>query len=408
MMHRRFGRTELPMPVFSCGGMRYQDGWRDKPIDDVDPENQKQLEATVERAMQLGINHVETARGYGPSERQLGLILPRLRSEMGDGLIIQTKVGPDPDPDKFIENVEDSLKRLQLDHVDLLAIHGVNAREPLERSLRPGGCFEAAQTLREQGKCRFVGFSTHGPPDIIMEAITHGQAETGKGFDYVNLHWYYIFQRNWACIEEAIRRDMGVFIISPTDKGGKLYDPPDKLVRLCDPLGPIVFNDLFCLHHEQVHTLSIGAAKASDFDEHLHMLDVWDQRAALLPPILERLAAEMTAHVEADLHDPFNANLPDWHSTPGGINIPVTLWLYHMARAWDMVEFGKMRYNLLGGASHWFPGYRADTLDEPDVERDLGAVLEARGHDADRIVRLLREADALLGGEQRKRLSQGG
>jgi predicted aldo/keto reductase-like oxidoreductase len=408
MHYRRFGRTELQMPVFSCGGMRYQDGWRDKPLDEVDPANQKALEQTIERSMALGINHVETARGYGCSERQLGLILPRLRKEIGEGLILQTKIGPEDDPQKFTDNFHDSLKRLQLDYVDLLAIHGINDEGTLDKSVRPGGCFEAAAKLREAGLCRFIGFSTHGPPNIITEAIRYGEAATGKGFDYVNLHWYYIYQRNWSCIEEATRRDMGVFIISPTDKGGKLYDPPDKLVDLCKPLSPIVFNDLFCLSHQLVHTLSIGAARSSDFDEHLKALEVWDERCELLRGIQERLQAAMDGAVDPDMREAFNIGLPDWQSTPGGINIPIAIWLHNMAQAWDMVEFGKMRYNLLGGASHWFPGYRVDRLDLPDVERDLTAVLAARGFKPDRVIRRLREAHAMLGGEERKRLSQGG
>jgi predicted aldo/keto reductase-like oxidoreductase len=72
MRYRRFGRTELQMPVFSCGGMRYQQGWGDLPLEEITPENQANLEATIHRSLELGINHIETARGYGSSEMQLG------------------------------------------------------------------------------------------------------------------------------------------------------------------------------------------------------------------------------------------------------------------------------------------------------------------------------------------------
>src|SRR5437016_6617717 len=76
MKYRRFGRTELAMPVFSCGGMRYQFKWQDVDPRDVPRENQANLEATIHRAVELGINHIETARGYGSSEMQLGNVLP--------------------------------------------------------------------------------------------------------------------------------------------------------------------------------------------------------------------------------------------------------------------------------------------------------------------------------------------
>ena len=79
------------MPVFSCGGMRYQFKWQDVPPQDIPAANQDNLEATIRRALDLGINHIETARGYGSSEMQLGRILPTLPRE---SLIVQTKVAP--------------------------------------------------------------------------------------------------------------------------------------------------------------------------------------------------------------------------------------------------------------------------------------------------------------------------
>src|SRR5437016_1569037 len=76
MLYRRFGRTELQIPVFSCGGMRYQQSWNDKDKFDPAGDNQKNLEACIRRSVDVGINHIETARGYGTSEEQLGYILP--------------------------------------------------------------------------------------------------------------------------------------------------------------------------------------------------------------------------------------------------------------------------------------------------------------------------------------------
>src|SRR5438552_3485774 len=63
MRYRRFGRTELAMPVISCGGMRYQFKWQDALATEIPAENQANLEACIHRALQLGINHLETARG---------------------------------------------------------------------------------------------------------------------------------------------------------------------------------------------------------------------------------------------------------------------------------------------------------------------------------------------------------
>lgn len=395
MLYRRFGRTNLQIPVFSCGGMRYQHKWQDVPLAEVPDEKQANLEATIRRAVDLGINHIETARGYGSSERQLGLILPKLPREK---LIVQTKVGPSENPEEFVRGFEDSLERLQLQFVDLLAIHGINDEQTLQWSIRKGGCLEAARKIQQRGLARHIGFSTHAPTSTILKAIEH---DAEGGFDYVNLHWYYIFQRNWPAIEAATRRDMGVFIISPSDKGGMLYDPPAKLVELCKPLHPMVFNDLFCLNRPEVHTLSIGAARPTDFDRHLETLPLLEDAEETLTPIVKRLCEAYESAVEPKLRRPFELPLPPWEQTPGQINIATILWLRNLAKAYDLTRYGKMRYNMLGNGGHWFPGMKADKLDGiafasvcPDPEI------------APRLRPLLEEAHGMLAGEEKKRLSQ--
>src|SRR5215469_2821703 len=100
MKYRRFGRTELQMPVFSCGGMRYQYKWQDVEPEEIPQDGQDNLEATIHRALGLGINHIETARGYGSSEMQLGRVLPTLPREK---LIVQTKVAPKATAKEFVE-----------------------------------------------------------------------------------------------------------------------------------------------------------------------------------------------------------------------------------------------------------------------------------------------------------------
>ena len=392
MLYKRFGRTELQMPVFSCGGMRYQYKWQDVIPEEIPRDNQENLEAVIRRSVELGINHIETARGYGTSEMQLGKILPQFPREK---LIVQTKVSPVADPQKFRQTFEKSLAYLQLDYVDLFGLHGINNAEIWDYSIREGGCLEVAKQLQSEGKIRFIGFSTHAPTEIILQAINSNQ------FDYVNLHWYYINRQNWAAIEAATKLDMGVFIISPSNKGGLLYQPPKKLVDLCAPLSPMVFNDLFCLSYPQVHTLSIGAAKPNDFDEHLKTLELLDNAAEILQPIISRLESEAVNILGEDWVKTWETNLPTWEKTPGEINMPVILWLLNLALAYDMIDYGKMRYNLLGNANHWFPGNRADKLNELDLRECL-----VNSPQSEKIPQMLAKAQEILGSTEIKRLSQ--
>ncbi|PSO47025.1 MAG: aldo/keto reductase [Cyanobacteria bacterium SW_9_44_58] len=392
MLYRRFGRTELPMPVFSCGGMRYQHQWQDISLADVPDQNQRNLEATIERSLEVGINHIETARGYGSSEMQLGQVLPKFDRNQ---LIIQTKIAPKEDPKEFRRQFEQSLEFLNLDYVDLLGIHGINTEKLLEKTVRPGGCLDEVRKLQAQRKVRFVGFSTHAPTEVIIKTIETDQ------FDYVNLHWYYINQTNWDAIEAANRYDLGVFIISPSDKGGQLYKPPQKLIDLCQPLSPMVFNDLFCLSHPQVHTLSLGASQPSDFDQHLKVLPLIEKADEILPPILERLEESAIASLGKNWYETWHLGLPRVEETPNNINIPVILWLRNLALAYGLTEYAKMRYNLLGRAGHWFPGEKAENIEQLNLQ----PCLKNSPH-ADKIPALLAKAHQWFNGEPVKRLSQ--
>ena len=391
MQYRRFGRTNLQISVFSCGGMRYQHSWKDVPLAEIPAKNQANLEATIRRALEAGINHIETARGYGTSEIQLGEILPTLPR---DGLIVQTKVSPTENPGDFRRTLSQSLDNLKLETVDLLGIHGINTAELLDWTLRPGGCLEVAQEFQRQGRVRFIGFSTHAPTAVILRAIESDQ------FDYVNLHWYYIHQENWPAIEAAQRHDMGVFIISPADKGGHLYHPSQTLADLCAPLSPMVFNNLFCLRRSQVHTLSIGAARPSDFDEHLKTLPLLAEADVHLAPVLERLEQQAQAVLGEDWLNHWREGLPTPEDIPGQVNIPVILWLRNLLLAYDMEEFAKARYNLLGNGGHWFPGQKAEAMDDLDFSDCL-----RHSPYASKIPAMLADTHQRLGGEAVARLS---
>jgi hypothetical protein len=389
------------MPLLSLGGMRFQQSWSDLPAAEITGESQANLRALLERVAAVGMHHIETARHYGTSERQLGSLLA---SVPDPHRILQSKVPPQEDPAAFEAELERSFRRLALadperpGRLDLLAIHGINLPEHLEQTLRQGGCLEVVRRWQEQGRIGSVGFSTHASLELIEAAIASDQ------FDYVNLHWYFIRQDNRPAIERARAHDMGVFVISPTDKGGHLHTPSPRLVELCAPLHPIVFNDLFCLSAAGIHTISVGASCVADLDLHLEAVALLPRAAELLPPILERLEQARRDALGEDWLASWSRGLPAWEQTPGGINLPVLLWLHNLLEAWDLESFARARYGLLGNGGHWFPGRNADALGREVSEAELLAVL-GESPWAERLPELLRQLRDRVGGQQMKRLA---
>jgi len=355
---RKFGRTGLSMPVLTCGGMRFQHRWDEDPPKPIPPENQANLSATIHRALGLGISHIETARGYGTSEAQLAPVLQKIPREQ---FILQTKVAPQSDPNEFEKIFRTSLSKLGLPWVDLLSLHGINNRELLEWSLRPGGCLDRARKWQKEGLCRWVGFSTHGTPELVEEIVSSGR------FDYVNLHWYYIFQEHTASLAAAQKNDMGVFIISPNDKGGMLYQPPATLKALTQPLSPMAFNALFCLRDPRIHTLSIGAARPIDFDEHIAAVSRLPDVDKLLPPIEEKLRIQWEQALPERWRKTWDKGLPSWEKAPKEANFREILRLHNLAIAYDLTDYAKMRYNLLGQGGHWFAGQSLGNLTREEI-----------------------------------------
>ncbi len=360
--------------------MRYQQSWdRDAAVGE---ESQRNVQAVVDRALSLGITHVETARGYGTSEVQLG---PALARHQRGEFVLQTKVRPSPDPVEFERQLEESFRLLQVDFLDLFAFHGLNDESSLDWTLRGGGCWEVAERFRKAGRIRHVGFSTHAPLPLILRAIQSGR------FDYVNLHYYYLFQDNRPALAAAQAQDMGVFIISPTDKGGRLQRPSQRLRALTAPLPPMVFNDLWCLAHPEIHTVSVGAAQPGEYEAHLAVLRLLNDPAVVLGPIVSRLEFAFAKALGERYARHWFEGLRDFSEMPGRLNVKRILWLRNLVVAYDLLDFAQERYMSMSPDDVWVPGARADNFDEAAVMAALpDSPFKAQ------IPTLLREAHKML------------
>ena len=342
MEYRRFGKTNKMVSVITLGGMRFKHS-SVEPREDIPPDTLDQCRDTVQKALAQGINLIETAYGYGKSEHAYGRVLNDELKINRDSYFLMTKGNPKTAEETRIL-VTNQLKALKTGYIDFYAWHGINTMGLLEVACSKGGPVEELLKLKQEGVIGHIGFSTHAPLEVILKAINTDL------FDFVNLHYYYFFQRNKAAIDLAQTKDMGVFIISPNDKGGQLSNSPQKLKELTAPLHPIHWNARFCLSHPSVHTLTFGLPVTVQFDQINGIFPA--------PAPLSTQDAQIKQHLDDQkLLDPYaNFDAYCMENDPSGLNIPEILRFRTLWKCYDMKDFGLYRYNMFQEKDHWFPG----------------------------------------------------
>src|SRR5690349_9358670 len=126
----------------------------------------------LNRAVDLGITYLDTSPDYG-SEPHLGEVMKTRRSEV----FLATKVN-NRSRGGVLDELKESLKKLQTDHVDLIQVHAVNAMADLEQALAPDGAVTALEEARREGLVRFIGITGHARPEILAHALTRYPFDT--------------------------------------------------------------------------------------------------------------------------------------------------------------------------------------------------------------------------------------
>lgn len=160
MPTRNLGKTGHLVGIFSLGGQA--------AIEQAN--NEAVAVPLIERALDLGVNYIDTSARYGGdgrwSERYLGQVMKRRRGEA----YLASKSN-DRTRDGALRHLEVSLKLLETDHLDLWQLHNMQTMEDVEKVCAKGGALEAFLQAREQGLVRHFGITGHADPDVLMEGL---------------------------------------------------------------------------------------------------------------------------------------------------------------------------------------------------------------------------------------------
>lgn len=235
-----------------------------------DPKDPEEARRVLKRALELGVNFIDTADSYGPdvSERLIGETL----SPFPKGLVVATKGGltrqgpdrwsPDGRPDYLAKEVEKSLRLLKTDVIDLWQLHRIDPKVPVEQSLEP------IVKLKQQGKIRHIGLSEVKPKDIDRAR---------KVVEIVSVqNLYNVGDRQHEDVLEYCERHNIAFIPWFPVAAGKLAQPGGKLDEIAKRHGSTVaqLSIAWLLHRSPVILPIPGTSSVAHLEENMKAADL--------------------------------------------------------------------------------------------------------------------------------------
>ena len=190
---RALGKTGEKLSVIGFGGIMLNNN----------PE--EFAREMIAKAWDMGVNYYDVAPGYGNAQEKMGPALKNYRKKCFLACKTQKR-----DAQSSMNELHDSLKKLETDHFDLYQLHALSSVEEVEKAFGPGGVMETIEKAKKEGKFRFVGFSAHNV-DAAMLAM--------KNYNFDSI----LFPINFACweagdfgpqvYEEAQKKGMGVLAL---------------------------------------------------------------------------------------------------------------------------------------------------------------------------------------------------
>ena len=260
--------------------------WEEKISFRTIPNKEAEAVAIVEKAIDLGINYIDTAPRYGAtgrwSQRYIGQVMKRRRKEV----YLASKTH-DRTRDGSLKLLEESLRLLNTDHLDAWQLHHVSYMDEVDQIFAKGGAIEAMRQARDQKMVRFLGVTGHADPEVLMECLRRFPFD--QILMAVNAADPHHFSFQDKLLPMAIEKQMGIFGMKIPARGrllsnGPAVGPYAPEKKRAGPLG--IKDALYYVLSLPVSTVVIGCDSVEQLAENVKLAREFTplsepQRAAL-------------------------------------------------------------------------------------------------------------------------------
>ena len=290
MPTRNLGKTGYKVGIFSLGGQAAL-------------EHANNFDAAVpiiERALDLGVNYIDTSSIYGGPERWSEQYVGKVMAHRRNEAFLATKT-KERTRDDSMRMIEKSLQLLQTDHVDLWQLHDIGTMTDIDEVFAKGGAMEALMEMKQQKVVRFLGLTGHYRPEALMEGIKR------YPFDAILLAMNAADPHHYSFNEQllplAVERQMGIIGMKIPGRGRLLssWTPPsieaqkhswEGMTIQTTTAGTLTMREaMYYTLSRPVSTVIVGCDSIAQLEENVHL-------AREFTPLSEKQSTELVAKAE--------------------------------------------------------------------------------------------------------------
>lgn len=346
MIYRELGRTGLKVSQLGFGAMRLpmKDAGDKKIVDD------EKAIPMIHRAFEAGVNYIDTAVMYcaHDSQRAVGEALKGWR----DKIVVSTKnhyFGDDEG--EWRKNLEDSLRLLQVDCIDIYNNHGMNWKTKWNESLEPRIC-KWMEKARDEGLIKHICCSFHDDSDALMKLVDTGFYES------FTVQYNLLDRKLEEGIAYANEKGMGVVVMGPVG-GGRLGNHSEVLADLVPGIERVPELAMrFVLSNPNVTVALSGMSTMEHVEENVEIcsdeISLSDDDQKAIEEHLQRMQDMAKLYCTG-----CNYCMP----CPQEVAIPKIFERYNMGRVYGLWDVARKQYNRIG-TNKWDKGNKADACNE--------------------------------------------